>query len=49
MREAEASLRKRILTLPVPTARLASTYHREANIERLARRLADNETQYDEA
>ena len=49
MREAEASLRKRILTLPVPTARLVSTYHRDANIERLAHRLADKESEYDEA
>jgi transcriptional regulator with XRE-family HTH domain len=49
MRYAEAALRARILTLPVPTVRLASTYHRDANVERLARRLADNETDHDEA
>jgi transcriptional regulator with XRE-family HTH domain len=49
MREVEAALRKRILTMPVPTEQLATTYHRDANIERLARRLADTETEYDEA
>lgn len=49
MRSAEAALRSRIICMPIATVRLASTYNRDANIERLARRLADSENEYEAA
>jgi transcriptional regulator with XRE-family HTH domain len=49
MREAEADLRSRIIGMPDAKVRLATTYHRDATIERLARRLADHQQDYEEA
>lgn len=46
MRQAEGALRERIITLPVATAKLASTFNRDASIERLAQRLRANEAEY---
>ncbi len=43
---AEAALRERIITLPMPPAKLASTFNRDASIERLAQRLRASEREY---
>lgn len=49
MRQAEAALRERIITLPVAPMVLVSTFNREAAIERLARRLRQSEQEYGDA
>jgi transcriptional regulator with XRE-family HTH domain len=49
MREAEEALRVRIIGMPIAACRLANTYNRDASIERLARRLADQQSYHGEA
>lgn len=49
MRQAEATLRERLITLPTPTTELAANFNRSSSIEKLARRLADSEREYGDA
>ncbi|WP_421839690.1 helix-turn-helix transcriptional regulator [Novosphingobium sp.] len=49
MREARAQLRQRILHMPEGVRSYVGTFNRDASIDKLARRLADEHDQYGDA
>ena len=49
MKSARSRLRRRILRMPNGVRSYVGTFNRDASIERLARRLADNDNEYGSA